>query len=95
MSDIDEIFIDKPKKLFKQFEKLGVYKWKDISDAARKKDKIMAFVFSDTELLKKPISLKKISNIFNILENKKFMIVAPTKIKTETYLAAYKQGMNL
>ncbi len=94
-SYIDEIFIDKPKKLFKQFEKLGVYKWKDISDAARKKDKIMAFVFSDTELLKKPISLKKISNIFNILENKKFMIVAPTKIKTETYLAAYKQGMNL
>ena len=55
----------------------------------------MAFVFSDTELLKKPISLKNISNIFNVLENKKFMVVTPIKIKTETYLAVYKQGMDL
>jgi predicted nucleic acid-binding protein/predicted transcriptional regulator len=94
-SYVDEIFIDKPKKLFKQFEKLGIYKWKDISETAGKKDKIMAFVFSDTELLKKPISLKNISNSFNVLENKKFMVVAPIKIKTETYLALYKQGMDL
>ena len=94
-SYVDEIFVDKPKKLFKQFEKLGIYKWKDISETAGKKDKIMAFVFSDTELLKKPISLKSISNTFNVLENKKFMVVAPIKIKTETYLAVYKQGMNL
>jgi len=94
-SYVDEIFIDNPKKLFKQFEKLGIYKWKDISETAGKKDKIMAFVFSDTELLKKPISLKNISNIFNNLENKKFMVVTPIKIKTETYLAVYKQGMDL
>jgi predicted nucleic acid-binding protein/predicted transcriptional regulator len=94
-SYVDEIFIDKPKKLFKQFEKLGIYKWKDIFETAGNKDKIMAFVFSDTELLKKPISLKNISNIFNVLENKKFMIVAPIKIKTETYLAVYKEGMDL
>ncbi len=94
-SYVDEVFIDKPKKLFKQFENLGVYKWKDISKTAGKKDKIMAFVFSDTELLKTPISLKNICDIFDVLENKKFMIVAPTKIKTETYIAIYKQGMNL
>lgn len=94
-SYIDEIFIDKPKKLFKQFENLGIYKWKDISKTAGKKDKIMAFVFSDTELFNSPISLKRIDNIFNLIENKKFMIVAPIKVKTETYLAVYKQGMNL
>lgn len=94
-SYVDEIFVDNPKKLFKQFEKLGIYKWKDISETAGKKEKIMAFVFSDTELLKKPISLKNISNTFNVLENKKFMVVTPIKIKTETYLALYKQGMDL
>ena len=93
-SYLDEIFIDKPKKLYKQFEKLGIYKWKDISKTAGNKSKIMAFVFSDTELLKKPISLKNISTKFNKLENKKFMVVAPIKIKTETYLAVYKEGMN-
>lgn len=94
-SYVDEIFIDKPKKLFKQFEKLGIYKWKDISNTAGKKDRIMAFVFSDTELFKKSISLKNINDKFDIIENKKFMVVAPIKIKTETYLTIYKQGMNL
>jgi predicted transcriptional regulator len=94
-SYVDEIFIDNPKKLFKQFEKLGIYKWKDISETAGKKDKIMAFIFSDTELLKNPISLKNINNIFKVLEKKKFMIVTPIIIKTETYLSIYKQGMDL
>lgn len=94
-SYIDEIFIDEPKKLFKQFEKLGIYRWKHVSETSGEKDKIMAFVFSDTELLKLPISLINISNQFKISENKKFMVVAPLKIKTETYLALYKLGMNL
>lgn len=94
-SYVDEIFIDTPKILFKQFEKLGIYKWKDISETSGKKDKIMAFVFSDTELFKKSISLKNICNTFEVLENKKFMVVAPIKIKTETYIEIYKKGMDL
>lgn len=94
-SYVDEVFIDNPKKLYKQFEKLGVYKWKDISSTAGNKDKLMAFVFSDTELFKKTISLKNINTNFEVLEGKKFMIVAPMKIKKETYLAFYKEGMNL
>ncbi len=94
-SYVDEVFVDSPKKLYKQFEKLGVYEWKDISNTAGNKDKVMAFVFSDTELFKKPISLKNISTNFGVLENKKFMIVAPIKIRKETYLMFYKQGMDL
>ncbi len=91
-SYIDEIFIDQPKKLFKQFEQLGVYKWEHISKTAKNKEEIMAFIFSDTELFQKPISLKNISTIFEKIEEKKFMAVTPIKIKTETYLALYKLG---
>lgn len=94
-SYVDEVFIDQPKKLFKQFEKLGVYKWKHIAQTAGNKDKLMAFVFSDTELFKSPISLKNICTQFDDLENKKFMLIAPRKIKNETYLAFYKLGMDL
>jgi predicted nucleic acid-binding protein len=94
-SYIDEIFIDKPKKLFKQFEQLGVYKWEHISKTAKNKKEIMAFIFSDTELFKKPISLKNVSTIYKNIEEKKFMAVTPIKIKTETYLALYKSGNEL
>lgn len=94
-SYIDEIFIDHPKKLFKQFEQLGVYKWEHISKTAKNKEKMMAFVFSDTELFKYNISLKNISKVFKNYENKNFMAVTPIKIKTETYLALYKLGNEL
>ncbi|NER17410.1 PIN domain-containing protein [Spongiivirga citrea] len=94
-SYIDEIFIDNPKKLFKQFEKLGIYKWKHIVQTAGKKDKLMAFVFSDTELFKSSISLKNICDQFEVIENKKFMLVSPRKIKSETYLSFYKLGMGI
>ena len=93
VSYIDEIFIDHSKKLFKQFEQLGIYKWKDIVKTSDRNNKIMAFVFSDTELLNKPVDLKFLKNLFKEKERKNFMVMSPIKIKTETYLAIYKRGM--
>ena len=95
VSYIDEIFIDTPKKLFKQFRNLGVYEWNQIQKTAGGKDELMAFVFSDTELFKKSISLKIVKEIVKDLEEKNFMPLSPIEIKTETYLALYKLGMEL
>jgi predicted transcriptional regulator len=94
-SYIDEIFIDDPKKLYKQFKQLGVYEWKHVSETANKNKEVMAFVFSDTELFKNPISLIATKKIIKELENKNFMALSPVEIKTETYLALYKLGMEL
>ncbi|MDN3594209.1 hypothetical protein [Zunongwangia endophytica] len=93
VSYIDEIFIDNSKKLFKQFEQLGIYKWKDIEKTSDKNNKIMVVVFSDTELLNRPVDLKFLRNLFKEKESKNFMVLSPIKIKTETYLAIYKRGM--
>jgi len=94
-SYIDEVFIDTPKKLYKQFEQLGIYTWDQVYATAGKKDNLMAFVFSDTELFKEPVSLFKINNLFKEKENKNFMVAAPIKIQIDTYLAIYKLGMQL
>ncbi|MCH4824434.1 hypothetical protein ML462_14775 [Gramella lutea] len=92
-SYIDEIFVDDAKKLFRQFEQLGIYKWRDISRTADSKSKIMAFIFSDTELFKKPVDLKFLRELFELKEDKNFMVLSPVKIKPEMYLAIYKRGM--
>lgn len=92
MSYIDEIFVDDAKKLFKQFEQLGIYKWKDIENTSDSNKKIMAFIFSDTELFNKQLNLKYLREIFLKEENKKFMVISPTRIKTETFLEIYKKG---
>jgi len=94
-SYIDNVFIDSPKKLFKQFEQLGVYKWKHIQKTANQNEKIMAFVFSDTELFNNPISLRMINSLFKDYEKVNFLPVSPMKIKNETYIAIYKLGKQL
>ncbi|MDW8850123.1 hypothetical protein SD960_08480 [Flavobacterium sp. MMLR14_040] len=94
-SYIDEIFIDDPKKLYKQFKQLGIYEWKHIAETAKDSNEVMAFVFSDTEIFKNSVSLSKIKNLIKKLENKNFMALSPVEIKTETYLALYKIGMEL
>lgn len=94
-SYLDGVFVDTPKRLYKQFEQLGAYTWQQVSATAKGKNKLMAFVFSDTELFKQPISLYKTRTIYKEKENKNFMIVTPVKIKISTYLALYKLGMKL
>ncbi len=94
-SYIDEVFIDTPKNLYKQFKQLGIYEFRHVKETAKKNDELMAFVFSDTELFKRHISLKKIKDLFIQLENKNFMAVTPIKINSETYIALYKFGMEL
>ena len=94
-SYVDAVFIDKPKVLFKRFEKLGIYKWTQIAEISKNKNEIMAFVFSDTELFTYPISSFFVKNYFKKYENKNFMIVSPLKIKKDTYIDLYKKGMKL
>lgn len=94
-SYVDAVFIDKPKTLFKRFEKLGIYKWTQIAETSKNKDEIMAFVFSDTELFTNPISSVFVKNYFTKHENKNFMIVSPLKIKKDTYIDLYNKGMQL
>ena len=80
VSYIDEIFIDDAKKLFRQFEQLGIYRWRDIVKTTDKNNKIMAFIFSDTELFSTPVHLKFLRDLFEKVEDKQFMILSPIKI---------------
>lgn len=56
-SRLDEIVIGKPKDLFKQFRRLGIYEWEDVYATAKNNlnNEIMALRFSDTEMLNKPL----------------------------------------
>lgn len=58
-SFLDEVAIDTPKVLFRRFQRLGIYKWPDVYELAKKdiNRKIMALRFSDTVSLVKPVSL--------------------------------------
>jgi hypothetical protein len=66
-SRFDEVVIAKPKELYRRFRNLGIYEWKNVLDVAHNKldNDIMAIRFTDTELFKNPISLKKLQEVLD------------------------------
>ncbi|MEW5857590.1 MAG: N-acetyltransferase, partial [Cyanobacteriota bacterium] len=65
-SRLDEVVIGKPEELYRRFRDLGIYERKHIFDTAHKdlNNVIMAIRFSDTELLKTPVKLNQIKEVF-------------------------------
>jgi GNAT superfamily N-acetyltransferase len=64
-SRLEEVIIDKPEKLYRQFRSLGVYELKDLMTIAKDEPNadIMAIRFSHTELFPNPLTLKRIQGI--------------------------------
>ncbi len=94
-SYIEYIEIDNPKNLYKKYEDLGIYQWQQVYDLAKREinNSIMAFVFKDTELFKKKISLNYLKFRYKQKTGKNFNPITPIKITNELYLELYKKGM--
>lgn len=92
-SRVDDILIGKPKDLYRRFQHLGIYEWRDVFDVAGKDiDKeIMAIIFSDTELFLNPVSL----NMWEEMIGKTPAIYSPSPISKDVFENLYQIGMGL
>ncbi len=97
-SYIDEVVIDKPKRLFSRFRRLGVYEWKHVFERANKDiDKeIMAFTFKNTELFKHRIPINELHEIWQEQLGRNFYSPQqPVSISKELFFHLYKVGMQI
>lgn len=92
-SRLDEIFVGKPKALFRQFRRLGVYEWRHIKELAKGdiNQDIMALRFSDTELFTSPVKWKKLQEILKGY-NCSSQIMSPVRIPTQIFAELYALG---
>jgi predicted nucleic acid-binding protein len=97
VSYLNEVHTGKPKELFGRFEHLGIFKWDNVFKIAKGniENMVMAFVFSHTEILKKPVSLTALNIIWNNEKDKNFHIQAPVKISDNIFWKIYKLGMEM
>ncbi len=91
-SYIDEVTIDMPSTVFRKYERLGIYKWKDVLKVAKgdKGKNIMAFKFSRTERFPKPINLQILRRIWREQDGKNFHIQAPILINQSRFHQLYE-----
>ncbi|HZV61225.1 MAG TPA: GNAT family N-acetyltransferase [Methylophilaceae bacterium] len=65
-SRLDEVVVDHPKPLFRQFRRLGIYEWKDVFETAKSATKqLMALRFSKTMLFRKPVPWEELISVLS------------------------------
>lgn len=84
-SYMDKAIKNTPNVLFRDFKRLGVFKWDDVYSLANRniQNKLTAILFSKTELLDKPVSFEAFQSI------QKNQIQSPFTISHEKYLEIY------
>lgn len=90
-SYVEKVTIGKPKEIFQQLSKFGVYSWKNILDAAggNMDKEILAFHFSRVELFDTPIPL----NELKALTGRKSAPFSPQVINNEDFVSMYEKGV--
>jgi len=91
-SQITRVLTGKPKEIFRQFRRYGVFDWPHVLKSAGGLDNdVMAVEFSDTELFKQPISWRDIQSTLH-RHGMNSTFPSPVAIKEEIFLDFYKQG---
>jgi hypothetical protein len=93
-SFLDEVVIDKPKKLYKKYRRLGIYEWKDVFSIAKNDlDKnIMGFKFRQTEIFDNPVTYTTLQSIWHSEKSTTFTVQSPLKIDSTQFFRIYKLG---
>jgi len=92
-SQLEEIVIGKPKELFNQFRRLGVYRWNDVYNLADKnlENKVMVLRFKNTEVFKNTVSYNTVCEILR-KNNVGVQLLSPTKIQSNIFNEIYTLG---
>lgn len=88
-SRLDEVIVDKPEKLYRQFRNLGIYKLEDLIKITNNdpNEDIMAVRFSDTQVFTNTITLKELQDILK----KQITVQGPFKITPDQFAKIYDQ----
>jgi predicted nucleic acid-binding protein/GNAT superfamily N-acetyltransferase len=88
-SQLEEVVVGKPKELFRRFQRLGVYEWRDVYEAADKNisNDIMAFRFRMTERFHKPIEIETLEAL-----GIRGPFMSPRKISDSQFASIYQKG---
>lgn len=95
-SYVDDVIVGKPKELFRQFRRLGIYDWRDVYATAHRdiQRKIMALRFSGTELFANPIPWKDLQQILEEETGRRSQIQSPLKVPSSCFLHLYQKGFS-
>lgn len=91
-SQLEEVVVGKPKELFRRFQRLGVYEWRDVYEAAGKNitTDIVAFRFRMTERFRNAVGMDTLEAL-----GIRGPFMSPRKISDSQFASIYTKGYAL
>lgn len=88
-SQLEEMVVGKPKELFRRFQRLGVFEWRDVYAVAGNdiSTEIVAFRFRMTERFSNPVGMDSLEEI-----GIRGPFMSPRKISDSQFASIYKRG---
>ena len=85
---------DAARRVFRQFSRLGVYRWADVLRTAKDEPmgQVTAYPFTLTERLPKPVSFDRVQELLEGHGAKRNQIAGPTRISAEVFTAIYAEA---
>lgn len=96
-SRLEEITVGSAKDIFRQYQHLGIYEWKNIENLTKgdPQVQIAAYRFSDTQLFKKPIPYTQWEKFTKSLSDKQPNRQSPARVPPEIFIQIYRIGMDI
>ena len=93
ISRLDAVEVDTPKALFRKYKRFGVLEWKEIYELCHRDPsrEIMAMRFSHTFLLRKPVPLSRLRDIFEKCQVG-LTLQSPLSIPSKVFQELFKLG---
>ncbi len=94
---LEEVAVGSAKDLFRRFQRLGIYEWRDILRTASNKstNHIMALRFSNSEVFSQPLTFAAVSQILQEEEGRVLMLQSPQRILPRTFARIYRMASGL
>ena len=88
-SHLEEVIVGKPKELFRQFQRLGIFEWRDIYATADHDitNDLVAFRFRMTERFEKPVGMDVLNSL-----GIRGPFMSPRRVSDSQFAAIYRSG---
>lgn len=90
-SRLEEVLVGSPRFLFKRFQHLGIFRFRDVAEAVSPQGKAMALRFTDTELLPRRVDLEALRGLA-AEHGQRVFLRGPWLISEELFEEIYSYG---
>jgi len=94
-STCEEVVVGDPKRVFRRFQRFGIYEWEHVRRAARSTGRVMAIRFGMTAEFQRGVPLAGLREILGAAAGRKVSVRSPQPVPEAVFREVISRGMSM